>query len=145
MIGHHGGMRWRWRLMVAVGVVVMAVASLWAPEQPELLPTGGACQFAPCGSLEDPERWRLAWWLWAAGAAVAIPAAALVDRGRRAPRWPVLLVLAVEVPLFALGLALLAVVVALLTSVHGAATTVVVGALPVVAVVSSWVRGCRVG
>jgi uncharacterized membrane protein YhaH (DUF805 family) len=129
-----------WWLLLGVGVALMAAASLWAPPQPELI-TGGSCNVAPCGTLEDPERWRTAWWLWLAGAVVALPAAALGVRRSRAPRWPVFLAGVVVVPALLVTVALVAVMVSLVTSVHGAATTAVVCVLlPTVAAVSSWVR-----
>lgn len=130
-----------WRLLLGVGVVLMAAASVWAPAQPELI-SGGACNVAPCGALEDPERWRAAWWLWLVGAALALPAAAIGVRPSRTPRWSVLLVGVVVVP----ALLVAALAVSLVTSVHGAATVAMVGVLlPVVAAVGSWVRGSRSG
>jgi hypothetical protein len=60
-----------WWLLLGVGVALMAAASLWAPPQPELV-SGGACNIALCGTLEDPERWRNACWLWLAGAALGV-------------------------------------------------------------------------
>jgi NAD/NADP transhydrogenase beta subunit len=133
-----------WWLLLGVGVALMAAASLWAPPQPELV-SGGACNIALCGTLEDPERWRNACWLWLAGAALALPATALGVRRSRAPRWPVLLggLVAglVVVPALLVSVAFLALMVSVVTSVHGAATTAVVCVvLPAVAAVSSWVR-----
>lgn len=126
-----------WWLLLGVGVALMAAASVWAPAQPELV-SGGACNVAPCGTLEDPARWRAAWWLFLAGAAVAVPAAALGVRPSPAPRWPVLLAGVVVVP----TLLVAAMVVSLVTSVHGAATVAVVGVLlPAVAVLASRVIG----
>jgi hypothetical protein len=128
-------------VLLGVGVALMTAASMWAPPQPELV-SGGSCNVAPCGTLEDPERWRSAWWLWVAGAVVALPATALGVRPSRAPRWPVLLAGVVVVP----ALLVAAVVVSLVTSVHGAATLAVVCALlPTVAVLAGWAKGSRAG
>jgi hypothetical protein len=132
-----------WWVLLGAGVALMAAASVWAPAQPELV-SGGACNVAPCGTLEDPDRWRAAWWLWLAGAALALPVAALGVRPSRAPRWPVLLAGVVVVPALLVAVAVAAIVVSLVTSVHGAATLAVVGVLlPAVAVLASWVRGSR--
>ena len=136
-----------WWVLLGVGVALMAAASMWAPAQPELVP-GGACNVAPCGTLEDPERWRAAWWFWLAGAALALPAAALGVRPSRTPRWPVLLAGVVVVPALLVAVAVAAVVaavvVSLVMSVQGAATLGVVGVLlPTVAVLASWVKGSR--
>jgi hypothetical protein len=133
-----------WWVLLGVGVALMVVASGWAPPQPELV-SGGACNIAPCGTLEDPGRWRTAWWLWLAGAVVALPAAALGVRPSRAPRSPVLLAGTVAglvvVPALLVSVAFLALMVSLVTSVHGAATTAMVCVvLPAVAAVSSRVR-----
>jgi uncharacterized membrane protein YhaH (DUF805 family) len=128
-----------WWVLLGIGVALMVVASLGAPPQPELV-SGGACNVAPCGTLEDPGRWRTAWWLWLAGAVVALPAAALGVRPSRPPRWPVLLAAVIVVPALVVSVAFLALMVSLVTSVHGAATAVVVCVLlPAVAAVSSWV------
>lgn len=130
-----------WWLLLGVGVALMAAASMWAPPQPELV-SGGSCNVAPCGTLEDPRRWRSAWWLWGAGAVVALPATALGVRPSRTPRWPVLLAGVVMVP----ALLVAAVVVSLVTSVHGAATLAVVCVLlPAVAVLAGWAKGSRAG
>jgi hypothetical protein len=133
-----------WWVLLGIGVALMVAASAWAPPQPELL-SGGACNIAPCGTLEDPGRWRTAWWLWLAGAVVALPAAALGVRPSRAPRSLVLLagtvVGLVVVPALLVSVAFLALMVSLVTSVHGAATTAMVCVvLPAVAAVSSRVR-----
>lgn len=131
-----------WWLLLGVGVALMAAASVWAPPQPELV-SGGACNVAPCGTLEDPERWRAAWWLWASGAVLALPAAALGVRPSRPPRWPVLLAGVVVVPALLVAVAVGAMVVSLVTSVQGAATLAAVCVLlPAVAGVSTWVK-CR--
>ena len=136
-------MRSRGWLVLGVGVALMTVASVWAPPQPELV-SGGACNVAPCGTLEDPDRWRAAWWVWLGGAALALPAAVLGVRPSRPPRWPVLLSGVVVVPALLVSVALVAVVVSLLTSVQGAATAAVLGVvLPAAGLVSSWARGTR--
>jgi hypothetical protein len=133
-----------WWVLLGIGVALMVVASGWAPPQPELV-SGGACNIAPCGTLEDPGRWRTAWWLWLAGAVVALPAAVLGLRPSRAPRSPALLAGTVAglvvVPALLVSLAFLALMVSLVTSVHGAATTAMVCVLlPAVAAVSSRLR-----
>jgi uncharacterized membrane protein YhaH (DUF805 family) len=129
-----------WWALLGLGVALMVAASLWAPPQPELV-SGGACNVAPCGTLEDPERWWTAWWLWLAGAVVALPAAALGVRPSRPSRWPVLLAAVIVVPALLVSVAFLALMVSLVTSVHGAATTAVVLLLmPPLAAVSSWIR-----
>ena len=130
-------------MLLGAGVALMAAASVWAPAQPELV-SGGSCNVAPCGTLEDPGRWRTAWWLWLAGAALALPAAALCVRPSRPSRWPVLLAGVVVVLALLVAVAVVAVVVSLVTSVQGAATLgVVCVLLPVVAVLASWVKGSR--
>ena len=130
-----------WWLLLGVGVVLMAAASVWAPPQPELV-SGGSCNVAPCGTLEDLERWWSAWWLWGAGAVVSLSAAAVGVRPSRAPRWPVLLAGVVVVPALLVAVAVAALVVSLVTSVQGSATLAVVCVLlPAVAVLASWVRG----
>ncbi len=131
-------------MLLGAGVALMAAASVWAPPQPELV-SGGACNVAPCGTLEDPERWRAAWWLWLAGAAPALPAAAALGvRPSRPSRWPVLLAGVVVVPALLVAVAVGAMVVSLVTSVQGAATLAAVCVfLPAVAVLASWVKGSR--
>jgi hypothetical protein len=107
---------------LVAGVVVMVLASLWAPQQPELLGTGGACQVAPCGTLKDPGRWRAAWWLWTAGFATLVATVPLLTPAVRRPR-PLQVVLGLGVAavwIVATGVA--AVLVALFTSAQGAAT-----------------------
>lgn len=57
------------------GVMIVLIISLafcllvaaFAPAQPEYSPTGGACQWAPCGDLEDPALWNYLWWPWQVG------------------------------------------------------------------------------
>lgn len=53
------------RTAFGVGLVLMVAASIGAPAQPELVNSGGACNVAMCGTLEDPQRWRAAWFVWA--------------------------------------------------------------------------------
>lgn len=133
-----------WLLLGAVGFAVMAVASAWAPVQPEMIPTGAACQTAPCGTLEDPERWRRAWWLWSIGAMVAAVAAAFVLAPRR-PRWRGVLLLVVSAVLVTVPVAVFAYVLSLGTSAQGGATAA--ASLPIlgVAVLGSWARARRAG
>lgn len=134
--------RGTWGLVGAAGLAVMVVASAWAPLQPELIDTGGACQLAPCGTLEDPDRWRRAWLLWWAGASVAAVAATFVlAPARPAPRDVPRL--AVSAVLLVLPLALVPLVLSLLTSVHGVATAASLLPLAGLAVLGSWVRGWR--
>ena len=123
----------------AVGLVVMVVASAGAPLQPELIDTGAACQTGPCGTLEDPVRWRQAWWLWSLGALVAAVAAAFVLPPRRPSQRGVLLTV-VSAMLMVVPVAALSFVLSVLTSVHGVATAAVSLPLVGVAVLSSWVR-----
>lgn len=131
-----------WLLPGMSGFAVMAVASAWAPLQPELIDTGAACQMAPCGMLEDPGRWRRAWWLWSVGALVATVAAAFVLPPRLpSPRSVGLLL--VSAILVVVPLAVLALLLSVLTSVQGVATGAVVAPLAGLAVLGSWVRGWR--
>jgi len=129
-------------LLGAAGFAVMVVASAWAPLQPELIDTGGACQLAPCGTLEDPERWRRAWWLWSVGALVAAVAAVCVLAPRR-PDSRGVAILVVSVVLVAVPVVVLAFLLSVLTSVHGVATAAVLVPLLGVAVLGSWVRARR--
>ncbi len=121
-----------WRTVFGVGLVLMVAATIWAPPQPELLTTG-ACQFAPCGTLEDPPRWRAAWIIWGCGAVLTVVATAVLARPRQGSAWrraglAVLVVICLPVS------AIVAAVVALFTSVHGFATvTWACGVLPLVA------------
>jgi hypothetical protein len=128
-----------WRMVFAVGLAVMVGASIWAPPQPDLLTTG-ACQFALCGTLEDPQRWRAAWFVWVAGAVLTVVAAAVLARPRQGGAWrracPAALVV-ICLP----ACAIVAAVVALFTSVHGFATVMwSCGALPLVALATASVR-----
>jgi hypothetical protein len=126
----------------AAGVLVMVLASLWAPPQPELIGAGGACQVAPCGTLEDPDRWRAAWWLWTAGCAAPVVAVLLRSPPVPRPR-PLQLVLGLVAAVVWVAVAgLVAVLVALLTSVQGAATVVACCLLgPALALGAGLVRG----
>lgn len=132
-----------WALLGAAGVAVMVLASAWAPVQPELIGTGAACQRAPCGTLEDPERWRQAWWLWSAGAAVAAVASALVLEPR-SPSARSVLVLVVAAALAVVPLVGLVLLLSILTSVQGVATAAAVVPLVGIAVLGSWTRARRV-
>ncbi|UFN46274.1 hypothetical protein [Nocardioides okcheonensis] len=132
-----------WWVLGVAGFAVMVAASAWAPLQPELV-TGGACQIAPCGTLEDPDRWRRAWRLWCLGAAVAALAAGFVLEPRR-PRPRGVLVLVVSAVLAVLPLALVTLVLLVLTSVQGVATAAVLVPLAGLAVLGSWVRGRSLG
>ncbi|AKU15456.1 hypothetical protein [Luteipulveratus mongoliensis] len=129
-----------WRALALVllltGVALMIAASIWAPNQPEFFNLGGACQLAPCGELEDPPRWHAAWWLWTAGAVLAIICMApLSDPMRFSAR--ALLASVLAVPIGVVVLTYAAMMVALFTSTQGAATVVVLGAvLPVTAAVA---------
>lgn len=133
-------MRPWWWAVGASGFLVMAAASVWAPMQPELLPTGAACQIAPCGTLEDADRWREAWFLWLFGALVATVAAAFVLAPRRPHRRDVVLLVA-SAGLVILPLALVSLVLSVLTSVQGVATAAVLAPLAGLAVMASWARG----
>lgn len=129
-----------WLVVGAVGFVVMTLASAWAPLQPESINTGAACQMAPCGMLEDPDRWRWAWRLWLVGAVVAAVAAAFVLVSRRPSPRSVLMLVASAVLTF-LPLAIVAFMLSVLTSVQGVATAAVIVPLAELAVLGSWVRG----
>jgi hypothetical protein len=136
-------MTWSPRLYALIGgVVVMVVASLWAPQQPELINTGGACQVAPCGTVEDSGRWQAAWWLWAAGfAAMVIAVPLLTPPARRVRTVQIVLGLVVAV-IWVIATGVAAVIVALFTSVHGAATVAACGLLgPALALVTGLIRG----
>lgn len=107
------------------GFGIMATASVWAPAQPELLVTG-ACQIAPCGMLEDPARWRAAWWLWTVGLTALIAGALLV-----VPPLPAVRPLSIGLiflcsPVWVVSTGIVAILVSFLTSVHGAATVAAV-------------------
>lgn len=127
------------RVALVTGFVLMVVASAWAPLQPELV-GGGACQHAPCGTLEDPDRWRQAWWLWSVGALTSVVAAAWALAPRRPHRRGVGLLL-VSAVAGVVPTVVLAWVLSVLTSVQGVATGAVLVPLAVVAVVGAWTRG----
>lgn len=129
-----------WFFVGAVGLLMMALASAWAPLQPELINTGAACQIAPCGTLEDPERWRQAWWLWLAGVLVAAVAATFVLAPRRTSPRRVLLLVGSAV-LVVVPLAVVTSMLSALTSVQGVATAAVLVPLAGLAVLGSWARG----
>lgn len=129
-----------WWVAGAVGFAVMVAASAWAPLQPELIDGGAACQVAPCGALEDPERWRRAWWLWLAGALVASVAAVFVLAPRRPSRRGFLLLVALAV-LTVVPAAVVVFFLSVLTSVQGVATAAALAPLAGLAVLGSWVRG----
>jgi hypothetical protein len=127
------------------GIVVMALASLWAPQQPELINSGGACQFAPCGSLEDPVRWQAAWWLWTAGFAAFLISVPIVAQPKGRLRLAHFVVRLIVAPVWVIGAGAAAAIVGLLTSVHGAATVAVsciVG--PALTLVARVVKGASV-
>ncbi|WP_114906898.1 hypothetical protein [Ornithinimicrobium murale] len=112
-------------LLMLAGLVIMATASVWAPAQPELLLTG-ACNIAPCGMLEDPARWRAAWWLWTVGLIALIAGAVFV-----VPPLPSIRPLSIVLfflcsPVWVVFTGIVAVLVSLFTSVHGAATVATV-------------------
>lgn len=112
-----------------IGVAVMVAASLWAPPQPELLNSGAACQFAPCGTLEDPARSRVAWWVWTGGVAVLIGAVSLLVGPLPRLRPVHAAVAALIAPVWVAVTGVVAVVISLFTSVHGAATVAACGLL----------------
>ena len=94
-------------VVACVGLAVMVAASVYAPAQPELLQDGAACEIAPCGTLEDPERWRTAWWLWSAGLVALLAAVPLIaPRSRVRASWLAIGLLAA--PLWLVGLLVVA-------------------------------------
>ena len=118
----------------------MVAASIWAPAQPELVNSGGACNVAMCGTLEDPQRWRAAWFLWGAGALMTLVATAVVARPRQGSAWRrlglaglVLICLPVS--------AFVGAVVSLMSSVQGFATVMWLSVLvPLVALAAAGLR-----
>lgn len=46
---------------VVAGLVGMWGIGLMAPRQPEYMHRGGACNIAPCTTLENPEAWMILW------------------------------------------------------------------------------------
>lgn len=143
--GRMGAMRsGSWVLLGVAVFVLMVFASAWAPAQPEMIHTGAACEIAPCGTLEDPERWRQAWWLWSIGALVTAVAAAFLLAPRRAT-WRRVLLLVVSAVLGVVPVAVLAYLLSLGTSVQGGATAAVWVPIAAVAVLGSWLRARRAG
>ncbi len=124
-----------------VGLVMMVLASIWAPAQPEVWMDGGACEVDVCGALEDPSRWRAAWVLWLVGALCTL--AATVAHARPRPGTALL-----RAGLAALALCCLPIVVivayltSLGTSAQGFATVVwLFTAVPLVATATPTLRG----
>ena len=72
---------------LGVGLAGMVAASIWAPARPELLNTADACNVAMCGTLEDPQRWRAAWFIWLAGATTALVDTGALARPRPGRGW----------------------------------------------------------
>lgn len=112
------------RLLMPAGLVMMAAASVWAPPQPELFVTG-ACQIAPCGVLEDSARWQAAW-LWTAGVIALVGGTVLVVRPLPSLRPLSVALVVLSLPVWVAFTGIVAVLVALFTSVHGAATVAAV-------------------
>lgn len=127
-------------LLMLAGLVIMAAASGWAPPQPELFVTG-ACQIAPCGMLEDPARWRAAWWLWSVGLIVLIVGSVMMVRPLPPLRPSSVLLAALAFPMWLVITGVFAILVAFFTSVHGAATVAAVSLLtPALALVAATVK-----
>lgn len=129
--------------LVALGVIAMAAAAIWAPAQPEFLTTGGSCEISQCGMLEDPPRWRAAWWVWGTGLSLAVTgqvlAAHALQRGRRGVLW--CLVALVGLPVWLVILTLPASILSWWTSMQGAFTVyAVLALLPLVALLSATVQ-----
>ena len=114
--------------VVVLGIVLMVVASVRAPPQPEFLYLGGSCEIAPCGELEDPARWHAAWLVWWPGAVLAVLGAVGAARAMQPPHWAKVLLIAVLAPCWTYMLLFPAYAVSLFTSAHGAWTTLVLGA-----------------
>ncbi len=128
--------------LLVLGLVLMLGASLWAPAQPEFLADGGACEVAPCGTLEDPARWRAAWWPWALGALAAALGTALVARPGPPPRWWSVVLGTLVLPVLLVSLLFTGRVLSWWTSVHGGVTVLVVGlALPLVLLLAGATKG----
>src|SRR5690606_28736146 len=127
-------------VLLVVGVLTMVGASLWAPPQPEVSQDGAACEVSLCGMLEDPARWRGAWWVWLAGFGALAVAVSVTSRPRRLrPLWVVLGL--VSAPVWLVAIFVIAYLVSLDTSVHGAATVFACGLLvPLLAVVSGVIK-----
>ncbi len=123
-----------------VGLVLMVAASMWAPAQPELVNSGGACNIAMCGTLEDPQRWRAAWFVWGAGALMTLVATADLARPRQGSAWR-RLGLAVLVLICLPVSAFVGAVVSLMSSVQGFATVMWLSVLvPLVALAAAGLR-----
>ncbi|MDE9364815.1 hypothetical protein PZ938_04295 [Luteipulveratus sp. YIM 133132] len=120
--------RWIALAVLLVGLTAMAWAAAWAPQQPEFLQNGGACELAPCGELTDPPRWHAAWLLWAPGALLAVAGAVGGARPMRPLGRKAGVAIAVASPFYLIALLEVAVAVSLFTSAHGAATVGVAGA-----------------
>lgn len=104
-------------LVFGAGLAVMVAASIWAPAPPELI-TGGACNVAVCGTLEDPQRWRTAWFVWGVGAVMTLGATAVMARRQPGSGWlrvALAALIVISLPITAA----IGAVVSLLTSVHG--------------------------
>ena len=118
----------------------MVAASIGAPAQPELVNSGGACNVAMCGTLEDPQRWRAAWFVWGAGALMTLVATADLARPRQGSAWR-RLGLAVLVLICLPVSAFVGAVVSLMSSVQGFATVMWLSVLvPLVALAAAGLR-----
>jgi hypothetical protein len=128
--------------LVALGVLLMLGASLWAPAQPEFLHDGAACEIAPCGTLEDPSRWAAAWWPWTAGALAAVLGAVVAAPPRPRPRWWAAVLGVLVLPVLLVVLLFAGIVLSWWTSVHGGVTVLVLGlALPLVLLLAGVAKG----
>lgn len=129
------------RGVLLAGLGLMVLASLVAPAQPELFPDGAACEIAPCGTLEDPPRWALAWVVWGLGL-VAAAGAAAVGSGPLRPRASRLLLGLALAPLWLVALGVGAFIASLASSAQGGWTVLAAGTvLPLVWLLSGLVRG----
>lgn len=127
------------QLALGAGLIVMVVASIWAPAQPELLVTG-ACNVAPCGSLEDPQRWRTAWIVWAVGAVLTLGATTALSCRHPRTRWQRAALAAAAVICLPVT-AVVAAVISLFSSVQGFSTVMwAFSVLPLVAVATLTIR-----
>lgn len=130
-----------WALM-ALGVLLMVTASLWAPAQPEFLHDGAACEVAPCGTLEDPSRWAAAWWPWTVGALAAVLGTVLAAPPMPLPRWWAAVLGTLALPVLLVVLLFAGRVLSIWTSVHGAVTALVLGlGLPLVRLLAGVTKG----
>lgn len=118
----------------------MVAASFWAPAQPEVWQDGASCEVDLCGALEDPQRWRLAWMLWALGALATLTATVTLARPRPGSvlrRTASALLILLSVPVTAIA----AYIVSLNTSAQGFATVMwIFSLLPLVALATSTLR-----